>query len=289
MRKIEDGYDNMSPDGRVGFIEKGHKYILKEDPNFKFTSVTTVLHDYGEPFDVEEVSLKCSQTTDPNNCYYGMTQQEIKDQWKKASRDGTSLHSYGEDMLNYVDALMDGEEPVPFDHPKAKFVPEIVQSLKDQGYKLALTELLVYDLELGVAGQSDILLKKEYDNDTHFMIYDWKFLKDPIKKKSYYNPYKRAYKKMLGPFKHLLDCNWIHYSIQLAIYQTLTGQPEAVKEKVLVVVNEDKWEFVPCYPMRVFWDENNILQCVHETWNGRWYDSRTDRITKYKPSDIKGL
>lgn len=290
MRKVEDGYDNVSPDGAVGFIEEGHKYVLKEDKDFKFTSVTTVLHEYGEKFDAIAVSEKCAKTKDKSKDYYGMTPEEIREMWSKASRDGTSLHEYGENMLNYVDSLMEGEEPVPFDHPKAKFVPEIVQKLRDDGYELALTELLVYDLDLKIAGQSDILLKKRYPNDiTHYMIYDWKFLKDPIKKKSYFNPFTHKYKKMTGPFKYLLDCNWIHYSIQLSIYQTLSGQPELVKEKVLVVVNEDKWELVPCYPMRVFWDENLQLQCIHETWNGKWYDSRVDRILKYKPTDIKGL
>jgi hypothetical protein len=288
MRKKIDGYDNASPDGRVVFLEEGHKYIDLEDPDFKFTSVTTVLHEYGEKFDAVAISEKCAKN--PKSEYYGMDPVDIRAQWENASKEGTALHDYGERLLNYFDSLMIGESPVPYDHPKAKYIPEIVQQLRDTGYKLAITELLVYDLELQIAGQSDILLKKEYgEGETHYMIYDWKFLKKPIQKKSYYNPFTRKYKKMSGPFKHLLDCNWMHYSIQLSIYQTLTGQPELVKEKVLVVVNEDKWEFVPCFPMRVFWDENLELHCIHETWNGRWYDSRTDTIKKHKPMDIIGL
>lgn len=289
MRLTNDGYDNMSPDGEVGFVEEGHKYELLKDKDFKFTSVTTEIHKYAEPFDTEAISLRCSKTKDPENKYFGMTQDAIKKQWEDAAKQGTALHEYGENMLNYVNDLMKGEEPVPYDHPKAKYIPEIIKHLRDNKYELALTELLVYDLDLKIAGQSDILLKKMYGDLKKFMIYDWKFLADPIKKKSYYNPWKRKYKLMTGPFKHLMDCNWIHYSIQLSIYQTLTGQPEMVSEKVLVVVNEDKWELVPCYPMRVFWDKNLQLQCIHETWNGRWYDSRTDSIKKHKPKDIKGL
>jgi hypothetical protein len=121
------------------------------------------------------------------------------------------------------------------------------------------------------------------------MIYDFKFLKDPIKKKSIYNTRTRKFNKMLGPFKYLDDCNWIHYSIQLAIYQTLTGDPKKIKEKVLVVVTKDGYEFVPCYPMRVFWDHDNKLQAIYEVWNGKWYDSRTNRLYKNKPTDIEGL
>ena len=290
MRNTKNGYDNMSPDGVVGFIEEGHKYELLKDKDYKFNSVTTLIHEYAEPFDAIAISERCSR--DHKSEYFRMDPVDIRKQWEEASKSGTSLHEYGEDLLNYVDTLMSSEDnlllPAPPDNPKARFVPEIVENLKASGYKLALTELLVYDLSLDLAGQSDILLKKEVDEKTNFMIYDWKFLKKPIQKKSFYNR-RTGYKKMTGPFKHLLDCNWIHYSIQLSIYQTLTGDPSAIKEKVLVVVNDDKWEFVPCHPMRVFWDTNKQLQCVHETWNGRWYDSRTDRISKYKPRDIVGL
>jgi hypothetical protein len=289
MRKKINNYDNISPDGRVVFKEEGHEYIKLADPDFKFTSVTTVLHEYGEKFDAIAVSKKCAKS--PNSEYYGMKPEDIREQWENASKEGTALHDYGERVLNHINDLMGDEEPTPYDHPKAKYIPAIVNKLKLEGYKLARTELLVYndDVNISTAGQADIILKKDFEDTTHYMIYDWKFLKKPIQKKSYFNPFTRKYKKMSSIFKYLDDCNFIHYSIQLSIYQTLTGQPELITEKVLVVVNEDKWEFVPCLPMRVFWDENDTLQCIHETWDGRWYDSRIDKIRKYKPTDIKGL
>jgi len=92
---------------------------------------------------------------------------------------------------------------------------------------------------------------------------------------------------MTGIFKHLMDCNWIHYSIQLAIYQTLTGDPQRIREKVLVCVYDEWWEYVPTYPMRVFWDSNNNMQAVYETRKGV-YDSRTDKLGRKWPDDIKG-
>jgi hypothetical protein len=92
---------------------------------------------------------------------------------------------------------------------------------------------------------------------------------------------------MHEPFHHLKDCNWIHYSIQLAIYQTLTGAPEKIREKVLIVVNDDGYNLIPAYPMRVFWDADLKLQCVYEIYNGKYYDSRDNKLHKTWPSDIR--
>lgn len=291
MREIKtiDGieFENFSLDGEVGFIEPTHQYKLMNNPDFKFNSVTTLLKQYEEHFDMEGTAIKCSKNKN-NKEYYGRDPQEIMEEWREkgrvASEMGTRLHNYGEDLLNKVEKPAD----IP-DSPKTKWVDLAVQELWDNGYELAITELLVYSEELALAGQSDILLKKNIGGETYYQIYDWKFLNKPIQKKSYYNRFKRTYKKMSGPFKHLMDCNWIHYSIQLAIYQTLSGDPGRVTEKVLVVVQDGGYDFVPCYPMRVFWDHNNELQAVYEVWNGKWYDSRTDALYKRKPADIVGL
>lgn len=278
-------YDNESLDARVGFIEDTHTYILKDNPKFKFTSVTTIIKDYHERFDAQATAEKV--VAKKTSKYYGMDPDKVRQDWLdlgiKASAEGTALHLYGEYLLDGVPVVG------PLELPKAKWVPDIIAEFYKNGYQLATTELLVYSELLQIAGQSDIILKKPIDDDKFdYMIYDWKFLGKPIAKKSFYNPRTRQYKKMTGPFKHLMDCNWIHYSIQLAIYQTLTGDAKAIKEKVLVVVYDDKYELVPCYPMRIFWDENQKLQAVYELWNGKFYDSRTDTMLKKWPADISG-
>lgn len=277
--------DNISVDNRVGFIEDTHTYIMLDDADFKFNSVTTLIKEFEEEeFISEDVAKRVVEKK--NSVYFGRDYRDVMEEWVEASRMGTRLHEYGEKLLNgeTVD-----EKDIP-DSPKAKWVPILIQEIKSKGYELARTELLVYSEELGLAGQSDIILKKKRpDSDVYdYMIYDFKFLKDPLKKKSYYNPVSRRYKCMTGPFRYLQDCNWIHYSIQLAIYQTLTGDPARVIEKVLVVVNESGYEFHPCYPMRVFWDEHHQLQAVYETWDGMYYDSRMDCKYKQKPRDIVG-
>lgn len=279
------GYDNMSLDGRVGFLEQGHKYQFVDNPKVKFSSVTGQLSQYKEKFDA--ITMSEREVLKKTSAFYGGTAQEVRDAWRakanKASSEGTLLHAYGEDLLNGLDVE-------PPNLPKAKWVPDAIKDMFDMGYDLAKTELLVYSEQLALAGQSDIILKKKWgdDEDYSYAIYDWKFLGKDLQKKSFYNPRKGGYKKMIYPFTHLLDCNWIHYSIQLAMYQTMTGDPLKIREKVLVVVYNDRYEFIPCYPMRVFWDEEGQLHAVYEIFNGKIYDSRIDMLLDKWPDDIVG-
>jgi len=273
-------YDNESPDGVVGFMELGHRYEYTDTRKKIGSSVTTIIKDYHDEFITDEVAKKVS--TIESSQYYGMDPEDIKKLWIRKSEEGTELHAYGE-------ALLQRQDPTVPDLPKAKWVPEIVDDLLSN-YELAKAELLVYSEILDLAGQSDILLKKKWGDETDYKysIYDWKFLGKELEMTSYYNPFTRRFKMMSDPFHHLKDCNWIHYSIQLAIYQTLTGDPARIREKVLVVVNDDKYSLIPAYPMRVFWDEDLNLQAVYEIYNGKYYDSRVDKLCNTWPTDIKG-
>ena len=283
----EDKYDNCSLDGKCLFYDTNHKYVIKGKEDLKITSVTTLIKKFHEKFNDKEKSIELSKKE--SSIYYGMKPKDILEKWKlkalKGSGEGTQLHAYAESIWNKQAV----EIPKLI---KARWVPQAIKDIQEKyGYELAKAELLVYSELLAIAGQSDMILKKKWlpeDENYSYAIYDWKFLGKPLERTSFFNGRIKQYKKMLKPFQHLLDCNWIHYSIQLAIYQTLTGDPVKIKEKVLVIVYDDKYEFVPCYPMRVFWDTKNKLQAVYETFNGKYYDSRVDSILKTWPNDIVG-
>ena len=279
-------YDNISMDKKVIFREQGHKYIHVDHPELKFTSVTQLLGQYKEKFDGEAIAERCC--ADSSSEYFGKDPAVVAEEWRRygaeCAENGTILHEYGEKLFNKHTNLI-----VP-NNPKAKHAKSAVDFLFSQGYELAMSEMLLYSEEVGIAGMDDIILKKRIPGtmDYDFMIFDWKFLSKPIVRKSYYTK-KNGYKMMKGPFRYLMDCNWIHYSIQLSLYQTLTGEPGKITEKVLIVVGDNGYELIPAYPMRVFWDQNDALQCVHEIWNGRWWDSRMQELYKRKPKDIVGL
>jgi ATP-dependent exoDNAse (exonuclease V) beta subunit len=111
------------------------------------------------------------------------------------------------------------------DLAKTRFVEDLHKELTSK-YVLAKTELLVYSLELRMAGQVDLLMRNE--DSTEYHILDYKFIKEPLERKSYYNRFTRRYKMMSG-FSRLMDTNYSHYSIQLEIYRYLMG---AVGRKV---------------------------------------------------------
>jgi ATP-dependent exoDNAse (exonuclease V) beta subunit len=117
----------------------------------------------------------------------------------------TTLHGYGESLFNKWGM----QAP---DLAKTRFVEDLHKELTSK-YVLAKTELLVYSLELRMAGQVDLLMRNE--DSTEYHILDYKFIKEPLERKSYYNRFTRKYKMMSGPFSRLMDTNYSHYSIQL--------------------------------------------------------------------------
>jgi hypothetical protein len=128
---------------------------------------------------------------------------------------GTTLHGYGESLFNKWECRR-------LTWPR-HFVEDLHKELTSK-YVLAKTELLVYSLELRMAGQVDLLMRNE--DSTEYHILDYKFIKEPLERKSYY---RFRYKMMSGPFSRLMDTNYSHYSIQLEIYRYLMG---AVGRKV---------------------------------------------------------
>jgi hypothetical protein len=62
------------------------------------------------------------------------------------------------------------------DLAKTRFVEDLHKELTSK-YVLAKTELLVYSLELRMAGQVDLLMRNEVPH-----ILDYKFIKEPLEK-----------------------------------------------------------------------------------------------------------
>ena len=45
-------------DKHIQFFEKDHKYIIDFEPNIKYTSVTTWVHEHFEKFDADKIITK---------------------------------------------------------------------------------------------------------------------------------------------------------------------------------------------------------------------------------------
>lgn len=90
---------------------------------------------------------------------------------------------------------------------------------------------------LKISGQVDLLVR---DGDDLF-VFDYKTNKE-IKKRSYYNKNKKRNVMMKYPLNGLMDCNWVHYQLQLSLYAYMIKQlnPEInIKELKLVHIDRE--------------------------------------------------
>ena len=280
--------DNVSPDKNVFFIEEGHHYfhvadikdneiVSKYASKFNFRSPTGILAEFKEHFDSEGISERYVVK-------HGLdiTAEELRAEWAEkariASERGSKLHAYCESIYDKWDF---GEIP---QEPQARHAEKALELLEKAGWSLVQTELLVYSKVLRLAGQVDLLLKKTLRNKktgsdvTIFGLFDYKFLKEPIQKKSFYNFKTKKYKMMSGPFKHMMDCNFYHYSIQMALYIMLMGaQGDRVLKSSLVVMTEDDYDFVDGHPLKVWVNKKGILHAKYKKFDGKDFDSSKDK------------
>jgi hypothetical protein len=86
-----------SRDDNIQFFEEGHKYIIKTDPDTKYTSVTTWNHSHFPHFDADAVitNMMKGRNWKEGHKYWGMTHDEIK---AKLNANGASVSGAGTDM-----------------------------------------------------------------------------------------------------------------------------------------------------------------------------------------------
>jgi len=191
-------------DDNIVFDEEPHIYYVSNNP-IK-TSVTTLVHQYFEKFESDRIidNMMNSRYWYKNK-YFGMTKEEIKDQWSNngllATTEGTKFHKTIEQYYNKWELA----------HPDTPEFGMFLEFAKDHENELTAyrTEWEIYDEKYDLAGSIDMIFK---NNDGTYSIYDWKRTKE-IKMKNGYR--KHGLHEMLN----YPDCNYIHYSLQLNIYK----------------------------------------------------------------------
>lgn len=239
-------YDKINKD--VAFRESDHKYFNVKDPSIKYTSVTTLLNDYKEPFDgelmsrykalealateedfkkvkgeilssrrVDLFSMWC-HTTNVNEALLEVTARELRKDWTKTKDDacevGSAYHLERElDWYDNSGVLLKKRVPVVqgmFDCVKHDF------SLNRE--KAIIPEYLVYyscpDKMVHLAGQMDLLIKD--GNDIYIL--DYKTNAKGIDKPAYFNRATKQTKKLYYPLNNLDDTKLNIYTMQLSIY-----------------------------------------------------------------------
>ena len=187
-------------DNNITLIEDIHKYVLKEDSDFEFTSCTTFAKYFFEPFDKIGIA---NRLTDSHPNYVHLSPQELVENWDQTAKEGTLIHSEVENFIK------DNVEPT---HPKSKQAVEwIKNNINCEDRFEIFSEVIVFSKELALAGTIDLLIFDK-ENKT-YKILDWKTNRR-IDTSSYNNK--------MGTHlvtSNLMDCNFSIYSIQLSLYR----------------------------------------------------------------------
>ena len=248
--------------GKIAFSEEEHVYWNVDD-NERYISVTTLIHNYSQPFDrdfwsaykalekllpkdswkIEKKSLlntkKFNNTlleiyniseNDFNKC-----QQDILDAWdeenRKSCERGTKIHSDLENAFY--------KKPKDINLQKfglgGKFECRKNYSDLDMEYGV-YPEYLIYresdDKILRIAGQVDLLIK----SGNEITIVDYKTNKK-LDFKSGFDSATKTSAKMKYPLNTLDDCNFNHYQLQLSTYAWMMQKinPEFIIKDLIIV------------------------------------------------------
>lgn len=184
----------------VEFFEHTHKYVTVIDGHeVKYTSGTAFAKPFFKEFDpTGEITKRCAAKE-------GVTVEEIKAKWAakaaNSCRLGTRTHELIEDILlgrptRHTPA--DEEEAQRFKHASA-----IARKLKDR-LEIVGVELIVFDVELALAGTIDLLGKSKRDGT--YVIIDHKTNAD-LQLDNKFNSF------ALPPIEHIPDTAFGHYQM----------------------------------------------------------------------------
>lgn len=194
-------------DQYIEFDEGPHIYTVHGEQGY--TSVTTWNHHHFPKFDSDAIitkMLSSKNMSDPKYKYYGMTREQIQDQWNK-KRDtsalaGTNMHYDIECYYNNIDVENTSVE--------FSFFKKFLVDFPD--LKPYRTEWMIYYEELKLSGSVDMV----YENpDGTLQIYDWKRC-EAIVNESF-----GGTTAITPCISHLPDTNFWHYSLQLNTYKKI--------------------------------------------------------------------
>jgi ATP-dependent exoDNAse (exonuclease V) beta subunit len=232
-------------DANIKFYAKGHRYYISTDKDNKYTSVTTWNHSHFPKFDSDKViqNIFNSKNWGPDNKYWGMTADEIKQSWKsngeKVANAGTDLHYKIEKFMNdkrFTFAYTNKELYEIYMSDNRDILPEnqdiewkyFIKFIAEHQYlKPYRTEWMIYDEELKLAGSIDMVFE---NHDGTLCIYDWKRSKEISK----VNNWKQFATNPI--ISHLHDTNFWHYALQLNTYKAILERKYGKKVTELCLI-----------------------------------------------------
>ena len=260
---IMNDFEITKQNGNIAFEEKAHRYWDVTDPSKKFTSVTTIIEKFGQPFDkefwsaykalekllsadawkIEKPSLLKSKKFDKSLLElhdisendFNREQQAILDSWdeenRKSCERGTKIHADFENSFYKKKKNIDiSKFQIGGKFECRKDYTDL--DLENAVYPEYLIHRISPDGKLCIAGQIDLLVKK----GNNIIIGDYKTNKE-IKMKSFFDSKTKSSVKMKFPLNNLEDSNYWHYCLQLSTYAWMLQKlnPDFIIEDLVMI------------------------------------------------------
>lgn len=225
-------------DINITFFENEHKYVINFEPDIKYTSVTTWIHEHFEKFDSDNVINKMMSGVKwkEGHKYWGKTAEEIKSLWN-SNKD--SVANAGS-VLHYEIECFNNDKRLQFEYTNKDLYNIYYQDLKPIEWQYFInfikdhpdltpyrTEWTIYDEDVKISGSIDMVYK---NSDGTFSIYDWKRSKI-ITRINNFNKFSTH-----PIICHLPDSNFWHYALQLNTYKLILERKYDIKIKSLFLV-----------------------------------------------------
>lgn len=219
------------------FKEKEHRYFTKSGK--ELISCSKLIHKYSPEFDPKGEIIAGSAKKK------GKTVEELRKEWDyerdSANEKGTNFHKQAEYWVENKQ-IQDSD------------YKDVILQLSKFPFKGQLqSETTIYSQELGIAGTVDLI--DWFDNNCDVL--DFKTNKK-LKKLSFF---RKGYEMMLYPVNHLMNCNFVHYSLQQEIYAIILEENGYwVENKTLLYINP-KTRLIEQHPVQPLREEAmNIIK-----------------------------
>ncbi len=216
-------------DLRLNFMEADHSYT--DSWGRDYTSATRLIHDAFPPFDADAVASRLATEK-------GTEKEAILQEWQERARLGTRAHENCEhQILGNFAALHTPETEEERDRFAAAW--NAVEEIKAAGFTAMEPEKLIFSPRFRISGSIDLFAEHP---DGWYMLLDWKYIRK-LREKAY-----NGETGTIPPTAHLQNCNAVHYSLQLNIYELILKQEgyiqrDAEVQKILNIYDGEKKSF----------------------------------------------
>lgn len=238
--------NNKFNDKKLKFYPGKHTYWYGRQ---KLNNVTSIVHKYFKPFDAKKIARMLSKF--PVNRANGRGVRYYLNHWKEMAERGSLIHDeidkFLSDDSSEFEAIADDLDLKT--SQAIEWVSNFSVEERETPMKKTISEALIYNKELGLAGAIDWIVI--YEDDT-FEIIDWK------SNKKFTTKGFKGQKGIHPITEELEDSHLVKYSLQLSFYAYMIEQGYGLK----------------CRGLRLIW----LTEDSHKEYSGEYMKDKVKEI-----------